>query len=144
MLGIPDETMRQIAQMPTEHSWLAERIVESPDLDELEEKLWAWLKPKAMSLMKDKKNDHSNVWRIVREAYVLVQEKAAIAEFLDQNPSWIGYLPDIYWPEEATDLVSRDLNWISDDEVDEATEVLKQLLPEVMPPSQPASSDSQS
>lgn len=144
MLGIDDKTMKQIAAMPTEHSWLAPRILESEDLDELEDSLWKWLKPKANALMKDKSNDHSLVWRMVRDGYIPLLENAAIAEFLNQNPNWMGYLPEVSDQEDAAYIASLDLNWVKDEQIKEAGEILESLQQEVMPPSKQASSDSES
>ena len=138
MLGIPDEQMKEIASYPNvEHSWLAQRILESPDLDELEDELAEWLKPKVMAKVKTSSDQYCNVWRIVRDAYPVFLEREALREFLNIRPNWLGYIPDVYWPEEATDLMSRNINWVSSEEVNEATEILKSLLQDEMLPSFP-------
>lgn len=131
--------MRQIAQMPTEHSWLAERIVKSQDLDELEDSLWSWLKPKALSMTKD----DNYVWRMVRDSFIPLLEKEAIEAFLSQNPQWMGYLPEVSSPWEAVELASMELLYVEESQKQEAREILESLLQEVMPPSTQASSDLQ-
>ena len=161
MLGIDDKTMRQIAQMPTEHSWLAPMIVKSEDLDSLESKLNQWL---LEEMYPDKTKDNLspeeyNVWRIVRTMFPLLLENEAIAAFLNQSPKWIDYLQEVNSPSEAAEIGAMDVMYVPQEQVSEAAEwlgklnngtlkpdktVLQSQQQEVMPPSQPANSDLQS
>ena len=140
MLGIDDKTVRAIASMPkVEHSWIAERINQSQDLDELENQLYQWMKPKVESQTKD-----NDVWRMVRDSLIPLLENEAIEAFLEQNPQWMGYLPEVSSPQEAVSLAARDLMYVEPSQIKEAEKILRSLQQEVMPPSQPANSDSQS
>ena len=160
MLGIDDKTMREIAQMPTEHSWLAPMVLKSEDLDSLESQLATWLMNEMYPdrTWQDLRPREYNVLRIVRTMYAFLLEKEAIAEFLNQNPKWMGYLPEVGNPSEAAELGARDVMYVPLEQTSEAAEwlgklesgrlkpdatMLKSPQQEVMPPSQPASSDSQ-
>ena len=140
MLGIDDKTVRAIASMPkVEHSWIAERINQSQDLDELENQLYQWMKPKVESQTKD-----NDVWRMVRDSLIPLLENEAIEAFLEQNPQWMGYLPEVSDPQEAVSLAARDLMYIEPSQIKEAEKILRSLQQEVMPPSQQPESDLQS
>ena len=160
MLGIDDKTMRQIAQMPTEHSWLASMIEKSEDLDNLESRLANWLLKEMYPYrtMETLTKREYNVWRIVRTMFPLLLENEAIAAFLNQSPKWIDYLQEVNSPSEAAEIGAMDVMYVPQEQVSEAAEwlgklnsgrlkpdmtILRSQQPEVMPPLQPASSDSQ-
>jgi hypothetical protein len=130
MLGIDDKTMRQIAQMPTEHSWLAPMIEKSEDLDALESKLAQWLMEQMFPdrTKETLKEDEYQVWRIVREIYPALMENEAITMFLDQNPKWMGYLPEVTTPSEAAELEAMDVMYVPKERVGEAAEWLGKLV----------------
>jgi hypothetical protein len=154
MLGIDDKTMRQIASMPgAKDSWIAKLIQESPDLDELENKLANWLLDEMYpdSTWEDLRQENYNVLRIVRTMFPLLLMNEGVIEFLNQNPKWIGYLPEVNSPSEAAEVGAMDVMYVPTEQTSEAAEWLAKLnngslkpQPEAMQPSQPASSDLQS
>ena len=162
MLEIDDKTMKQIAQMPeVEHSWLAPMITKSQNLEELDHQLAEWMLEKMYPRKEatDLNQEEYNVWRIVRTMFPLLLENEAIAAFLNQSPKWIDYLQEVNSPSEAAEIGAMDVMYVPQEQVSEAAEwlgklnngtlmpdktILQSQQQEVMPPSQPASSDSQS
>jgi hypothetical protein len=135
-------------------------VLKSEDLDSMESQLATWLLNEMYQdrTWQDLRPREYNVLRIVRTMYAFLLEKEAIAEFLNQNPKWMGYLPEVGNPSEAAELGARDVMYVPQEQTSEAAEwlgklesgrlkpdatMLKSLQQEVMPPSQPASSDSQ-
>jgi hypothetical protein len=102
MLGLPQSEVQKIAQMPTEHSWLTE-IMLDPQMEEREEKLEMWLEKEGEKLQKN-----SYVGRIVRETYALFLERVAIEKYVEKNPQMMGYLPVLNNPIEAVSLGARE------------------------------------
>jgi hypothetical protein len=102
MLGLPQSEVQKIAQMPTEHSWLTE-IMLDPQMEEREEKLEMWLEKEGEKLQKN-----SYVGRIVRETYALFLERVAIEKYVEENPQMMGYLPILNNPIEAVSLGARE------------------------------------
>jgi hypothetical protein len=102
MLGLPQSEVQKIAQMPTEHSWLTE-IMLDPQMEEREEKLEMWLEKEGEKLQKN-----SYVGRIVRETYALFLERVAIEKYVEENPQMMGYLPVLNNPIEAVSLGARE------------------------------------
>ena len=128
MLGIDDKTMRQIAAMPTEHSWLAPMILESSDLEELESSLNKWLKKKIFpGEPEELEGALYQAWRIVRDMYPLLLENEAIAEFVSQNPQWMGYLPEVNTAWEAAQLGAMDQMYVHPKVIEFAEDKLEQL-----------------
>lgn len=67
--------VREIAQMETPHTWMAELMME-PDLDEAEEKLDNWI-----NQLTKERNLSRRVSRMVRIGLPLLMEKEAIAQW---------------------------------------------------------------
>lgn len=129
--------MRQIAQMPeVEHSWLAPMIEKSNDLDELGSKLANWLLEEMYpNKTKDSlSQEEYNVWRMVREIYPALLENEAITSFLNQNPNWMGYLPEVETSSEAAEVAAMDLMYVERPMVNQAAEWLGKLVNGMLKP----------
>lgn len=130
MLEIEDKTMKQIAQMPeVEHSWLAPMITESEDLTELDHRLAEWMLEQMYPRKEasDLSQEEYQVWRIVRTMFPALMENEAITAFLDQNPNWMGYLPEVNSPREAALLGAQDVMYVSQEVVGKAMDWLNSL-----------------
>lgn len=149
--------MRQIASMPeVEHSWLAPLITESNDLDELEHQLSEWMLERMYPHKEatDLNQEEYQVWRIVRTMLPALMENEAITAFLDQNPNWMGYLPEVNSAREAAYLGAEEIMYVDPEVQSKAMDWLnslayaekaerESLLQAVTRPSQPANNDSQ-
>ena len=130
MLEINDKTMKQIAQMPeVEHSWLAPMITESEDLTELDHRLAEWILEQMYPRKeaKDLNKEEYQVWRIVRTMLPALMENEAITAFLDKNPNWMGYLPEVNSPREAALLGAQDVMYADQEVIGKAMDWLNTL-----------------
>ena len=121
---------REIAKLPTRHSWVA-KLMMADDPDEAENK-----KDQIVVQKAEKMGLPYEVQRLVRTALPLYLEREAISQYVANHPDLYQALPVVHDPQEAVEVAALDQMGVTSKEKQQAVKLLKALQTHTLPQAQ--------